>query len=350
MQTHTALFGTALHGADSVRRQLGGVLQVAGLGADEAPWRTVYIGDGVRLRDYDGAPPDGPPLLIVPAPIKRAYIWDLLPAVSVVRAALRGGFRVYLAEWLDADEAPGWGFAEYADRFLSACLDAMAASHGERPVIAGHSIGGTLAAVFASLHAPRLRGLVLVEAPLKFGADTGALGPLVQAAPPAGEIAAVLAGAPGTLLTVSSVAAAPDEFVLWRAWDALASAADPAAARIHAAVMRWTLDEFAWPAQLFREVIEDLYSGDAFARGGLRVDGRAASPERLGEVPVAAVVDPMSRLVPRASALALLRQPDVWAWNAEVGTAIRHVTPLVGRRAHAELWPRLFDWMHRLAP
>ena len=45
-------------------------------------------------------PPDaaGPALLILPAPFKRAYIWDLGPQVSVVRRCSRG-LRVFLLEW-----------------------------------------------------------------------------------------------------------------------------------------------------------------------------------------------------------------------------------------------------------
>ena len=42
----------------------------------------------VRLRLYEQPASGGPALLIVPAPIKRGYIWDLLPNVSVVRRYL----------------------------------------------------------------------------------------------------------------------------------------------------------------------------------------------------------------------------------------------------------------------
>jgi polyhydroxyalkanoate synthase subunit PhaC len=42
-----------------------------------------------------------------------------------------------------------------------------------RVVLAGHSLGGTLAAIFPSLHPERVRGLALLEAPTKFGRDAG---------------------------------------------------------------------------------------------------------------------------------------------------------------------------------
>jgi polyhydroxyalkanoate synthase len=64
----------------------------------------------MRLRGY-GDDPTGPVFLIVPAPIKRAYIWDLAPGRSVVRAAQRAGFAVALIEWIEPaapEPARGW--------------------------------------------------------------------------------------------------------------------------------------------------------------------------------------------------------------------------------------------------
>jgi polyhydroxyalkanoate synthase len=40
---------------------------------------------------------------LVAAPIKRAYIWDLLPQTSIVRLLADAGFAVYLLEWLDPE-------------------------------------------------------------------------------------------------------------------------------------------------------------------------------------------------------------------------------------------------------
>src|SRR3546814_8195926 len=64
----------------------------------------------------------------------------------------------------------GLGLADYADRLIGAAIDAIEAETG-RPgmAVAGHSLGGTLAAIFASLNPDRVRGLVLVDAPLSFG-------------------------------------------------------------------------------------------------------------------------------------------------------------------------------------
>ena len=84
-------------------------------------------------------------LFIIPAPFKKAYLWDLLPEVSVVRRCLAGGLRVYLLEWLiPTQREDEFGFAEYANRLPAAALDAIQAETGvSAPVLAGHSLGGS---------------------------------------------------------------------------------------------------------------------------------------------------------------------------------------------------------------
>src|SRR3546814_3818487 len=51
----------------------------------------IFSRPGVTLRAYSDGSGAGPVLLIVPAPIKRAYIWDLVPWASAVRRCIDSG-------------------------------------------------------------------------------------------------------------------------------------------------------------------------------------------------------------------------------------------------------------------
>ena len=64
--------------ADEMRRQYGRALDVW-LARTETPSRLVLERSGVKLRDY-GKEGNRPALLIIPAPIKKSYIWDLTPS------------------------------------------------------------------------------------------------------------------------------------------------------------------------------------------------------------------------------------------------------------------------------
>jgi polyhydroxyalkanoate synthase len=348
---HGCWLAAALHNADRLRRLAGNALDAAGLGPRETPWQPVHTAAFHSLRRYaasPGATPagmTGAPTLLVPAPIKRPYIFDLLPKVSVVRRCLDAGFATYLLAWLNVcSECPEAGLDEFTHAIAEAAA-AITHAEGRRPIVIAHSLGGTLAALSAASRPQLPAGLVLIEAPLRFGEHAGALRTPVALSPPVWEIARLLGGAPGSLLDFVSLAAVPDEFA-WNRWfDAWRSFTDPDALRVHTLVLRWTLDELALPARLFAELVEHLYREDRFGKNELTIAGARALPGALAAVPVAAVVDPLSRLVLPASTLSLLSEATIFRYEREIGVALQHVGPLVGRRAHRLLWPRIIAWM-----
>ena len=344
--------------ADLVRRQLGQWLEALGLGPVETPARTVCVLRGAELRAYDAADRHptsrhyGPVLLIIPAPIKQHYIWDLAPEASAVRRCLEAGLRVYLIRWTEPDLDQG--LDDYAHHLIATSVDAITSDCGaaDRIVLAGHSLGGTLAAIFAASRPEVLRALVLLEAPLWFGGrGAGVFAPLVERSPSAEAIAAALGGrVPGSFLDAVCTAAAPETFH-WERWqDAVASADDPAALQLHLRVERWALDELPLSGRLFADVIERLYRWDQFRRGTLRIAGRPARPESV-TAPVLCVFDPRSRIVPPASVLPFVEalrahtETRLLRYDGDVGVALQHVGSLVGRNAHRRLWPAILDWM-----
>jgi len=92
---------------DQLRRAQGRSLYRLGLGRCESAFEVVFARPGLRLRRYGMGAANSPPLLIVPAPIKRPYIWDLSPERSVVQCALGRKLGVYLVDW--TEPAPGTG-------------------------------------------------------------------------------------------------------------------------------------------------------------------------------------------------------------------------------------------------
>lgn len=114
-------------------------------------------------------------VVIIAAPIKRPYIWDLLPAVSAIRYCLGAGLRVYLLEWLPAsDETCCVGLAECGQAISASLAKIEPGPEGDKPVLMGHSLGGTLAAIYAATAPSTIDGLVLLSSPLCFRADESA--------------------------------------------------------------------------------------------------------------------------------------------------------------------------------
>lgn len=347
----------ALEQMDQMRRLRGGLLDSAGFAPIEAPYQVLQSDKGVTLRKYmrkQGAAQHAPVMLIVPAPIKRPYIWDLAPQVSVVRRCLDQGMRVYLAEWNALDNAAQaeheWGLADYADRLLKICVDAIDADGGQTEIIlAGHSLGGILATLFACLYPGKVRALVLLETPLHFGADAGSFAPLVAATPDSRAVEQAFGRVPGSFLNMVSVAAAPHVFQ-WESYvDLSLCAADREAFASHMRVQRWMLDEFPLPGKLFTDIVELLYRQDQLMQGSLSIGGRQIGPHHL-KAPLLNVVDPRSTVIPPQSILpfheaAGSRSKQLLQYDGDIGVAIQHVGVLVGKNAHADIWPAIFRWL-----
>ncbi len=321
-----------------------------GLRLLQTPERIILSAPAFTLKAYGNYDRQGPPLLIVPAPIKRAYIWDLIPRVSVVRQCLRHGVPVYLIQW-EPPESSEHGLAAYADRYISACLDAIVAELGPQLVfLAGHSLGGTFAAIYAALHPERVGGLVLLTAPLRFGPGCGAFGSLTAAAPPARLLTALRGDVPGSFLSAVSVVASPISFQMARWSDWFGSMLDVRALHTHLLVVRWTLDELPLPRQLFIDVMELLYRENRFIEGTLTVGGQKALPAAV-EAPLLSVVDGGSDVVPPSAVLSFhdamgsTERKVLW-YTGDLGVALQHVGVLVGRRAHRHLWPEIIRWIH----
>ncbi len=335
-----------------MRQQIGRGLDAVGLGPEEMPHRLVSECPGAKLRAYHRCDVHrGPVLLIIPAPFKRAYIWDLLPPVSVVRRCLGRGFRVYLLEWLvPTEQEDEFGLAEYADRLILEALMAIRAETGSSaPILAGHSLGGTLAAIFATLHPDQVGRLLLLDAPLAFGELGGPLTKAVRALPHASTIRKSAGSpVPGSVINALCVAAAPEIFQLQRITDFAASMLDPEALAVHLRVERWSYDEFPLPGRLFEEVLELLYREDRLMSGTLQVGERQTGIARLRS-PVMAVVNPVGGLVPPRSMLEALEAVpslacEVLAYAGGRGPMVQHGGPLVAPSAHQHLWPKLADW------
>lgn len=350
-------FGTfgamALKQTDRSRQARGQMMERAGYGPRPSPSTIVHREPGLNLRRYGPQAAEGPSVLLVPAPIKRAYIWDMAPAISVVRRWIEHGYRVYLAEWEPLNETgqgQDFGLAAYADRLLSACRAAMLADGSTgKPVIAGHSLGGVLAAIHGCLYADALRATIVLESPLHFDAAHCCFNKLVQATPDGRQLACSFGHVPGAFLNTMSALAEPQAFQ-WERWtDRWLSLGDPQALATHMQVERWTHDEFALPGRLFGDIVESLYRRDELMQDQLEIGGRRIGPQDL-RTPLLSVVDPRSKLIPPAAVLpfheaAASPRKEVLHYAGDVGVNLQHVGVLVGRSAHARLWPAVFAWL-----
>jgi len=288
-------------------------------------------------------------VLIVAAPIKRPYLWDLAPSVSAVRYCLGAGLRVSLLEWRPPSSTNGnAGLAEYADQAIGEAIATVSRETGQmQPFLMGHSLGGTFAGIFGALGPQSIRGLVLLSAPLCFQPGVSRFRDAIVAMAPSSLSETDVV--PGSLLSQLSALASPETFVWSRLLDATLSSADPLAWEIHARVERWALDEVPLPGRLVRQMLEWLYRENRLCRGTLQIGQRTVGPSCL-RVPALAVVNTADEIAPPASVMPFFdavpgADVRVLDFQGEVGVGLQHVGILVGRQAYARVWPEIISWL-----
>jgi polyhydroxyalkanoate synthase len=332
---------------DTLRRAQGHALAMFGLGPTECEYRVLASGSHWRLREYAG-PDTRTSLLIVAAPIKRPYIWDLAPSVSAVRYCLQHRLRAYLLEWVtpslgDANN----GLDEHAEA-IAECIERVAKeTSGKRTLLIGHSLGGTLAAISAALQPEKVRGLALLGAPLCFQRGTSQFADAVASMDPSTLFEAGVV--PGSFLSQVSAVASPETFIWSRLTDAALSIADTAAMDIHARVERWALDEAQLPSKLVYQIFQWLYRENRLCRGTLVVAGKIIGPSNV-DVPTIAIVNTADEIAPLASVKPFLdampcRDVKLIEYPGETGVALQHVGILVGRNAYKRVWPVIVHWL-----
>jgi polyhydroxyalkanoate synthase len=331
--------------SDIFRRAQGDAVGSLGLDPSECPYQIVTSQPHWRLRDYGGVD-QSECLVIIAAPIKKPYIWDLAPSTSVIRYCLGEGLRVQLVEWMPASpRGENVGLDDCAQAIAEGVATVTAIARGAKPYIIGHSLGGTLAAIYSAFLPESISGLVLLGAPLCFEpSESQFRDALVSLVP---QDISDSDPFPGSLLSHMSALASPETFIWSRLADAVMSITDPHALEIHARVERWALDEVPLSGKLVHQIVEWLYRQNRFCRGTLRIMEKPVGPLSL-TTPTLAVVNitdavaPMASLKPFADATGNV---SLLEYSGEVGVCLQHLGILVGRQARADVWPRIISWL-----
>jgi polyhydroxyalkanoate synthase len=312
--------------------------------AAQAP--EVFREGTTRVLDY--APmSSGPPILVVPSLINRAYILDLLPERSFVRALAAGGFRPWLVDWdRPGDVERGFGLDEYVAGRLARILTVMNEQCGRSAIVVGYCMGGLLGMPLALIAPERVQGLVLLATPWDFHAERREHARALAAA---GRAWAPLIDQLGEMPVdaLQALFASLDPLFAARKFRGFAELPeDSPRVREFVALEDWLNDGVPLAAAVARTCLIDWYGENATATGGWCVGGRAIHAEAIA-TPTLVVAPDQDRIVPPASARPLATLiPGASAMSA---AALGHIGMVSSARAPATLWPRIFDWFDTAA-
>jgi polyhydroxyalkanoate synthase subunit PhaC len=254
---------------------------------------------------------------------------------------------VHLLEWIPASPNAGnIGLDEYVLAISEAVATITTAAQGVKPSLIGHSLGGTLAAVYGAFQPGSIKGLVLLGTPLCFEPSKSQFRDALVSLMPR-EISED-EQFPGSLLSHASALAAPNTFIWSRLIDAALSVGDPLAMQIHARVERWALDEIPLPGKLVHQIIDWLYRENRFCRRKLKIHEKFVGPHGMS-TPTLFVINTADQIASLASLIPftekMTTKTQIIECPGEVGVCLQHLGILVGRQAQATIWPDILSWM-----
>ncbi len=317
-----------------------------GLPVDRTPAALVWQEDRVKLWRYHPMTPSqyAIPLLCVPSLINRNYVLDLLRGRSLVAYLVNQGFNVYMLDWGDpAPEDKQISLDDHLDGYLHrAVAAAIQHSHATQTMLMGYCLGGTYAAIYASLYPDLVAGLINLAGPINFH-DNGIFSHLTH--PDwfdADKLVDTLGNIPAPLLCTTFQMLNPTSHLL-RLFQLLEQLDDPDYLRSYIAIQTWIFDQVDFPGEAFRKTIKDLYQGNKLLYNQLTICGRLVRLDNI-TCPVFTIASRQDETAPAESVTVL---------NERVSSQDKqllmlegpHVGMVAGRKAPLTLWPQLAAWL-----
>jgi polyhydroxyalkanoate synthase len=280
------------------------------------------------------------PVLLVPSLINRHYVLDLMSGKSLVEYLVSQGHDVYCVDWgTPGPEDRYLSFDEIVDGYLGRAIRQTARIAGAQQAhVLGYCMGGTLAAIHASVRPTPLASLTTLAAPVSF-ADGGMLAFWTRSKGyDVNALIEAFGNAPWPLLQFSFHLLRPT-LNLAKLVNLVDRAESDEFIDGFLALEHWGNDNVSLPGEFYRRYVEELYRADALLGGTFTLSGE---PARLQNVrcPLHVVTFEHDNIVPKAAALPLLElagSKDKRHLHLDGG----HVGSVVSRHAAKNLWPNL---------
>jgi polyhydroxyalkanoate synthase subunit PhaC len=270
------------------------------------------------------------PVVLIPSLINPSMILDLSETMSLARYLATEGHDVYLMDWGTPTASDvNMGLSDHIEQLLLPLL-----AHLPRPpVLVGYCLGGTIAIAAAHLH-PCV-AVATLAAPWNFS---------VYPAHTRKEIASLWQTNKAAAQALRCV---PMEILQSGFWNLdplrtiekfafFADMADGPEADAFIVVEDWANGGAPLTYRAGQELFESLYADNYTERGLWQVGGESVLPSRLN-CPSLSIRSTSDKIVPAAATVTL-------AENSKI--ALGHVGMIVSKKAPAQLWEPLSQWIH----
>jgi polyhydroxyalkanoate synthase subunit PhaC len=315
--------------------------------APVTPYQVIYEGGKTSLRYYHAVGKrQATPLLIVYALIKRPFVLDLQPELSVIKNLTQQGFEVYLLDWIPPTQADTWrGFDAYVNGDVANAVQVVQTHSGVQQIsLLGYCFGGLLSTIYTALHPQTIKNFIPLSVPVDMSKQNVAIFDLMKTLDP-NLVAGVFGNCPAWIMKMAFSAMSPVHHLLNKHVGLYRNRERPGFADTFALFERWMNSDVPLAGQIFREVTTDIFRDNLLVQGKLLVGGQRVDLKNI-RCPVLNVVGEHDDVVhPQASlALAdLISSRDKENLVFPAG----HIGVMVSSGAQKRLWPQIGSWLKK---
>jgi len=313
-----------------------------------SPSEVVFKEDKLKLLRYqpEVEQKHRPALLITFALVNRPYILDLMPHKSVVRHFLRAGFDVYLIDWgVPTPNDRHLTLDHYVNRYMLNVVNYIRETTGDDQIsLMGYCMGGTMSAMFTSLHQELIRTFILMAAPIDWSNKES----LLQVWSDekyfdVDKIVDTFGNAPPQWLQSNFALLKPVTNLMEKYLGFYEKMTDEKFVEEFFAMETWANDNIPVAGETFRQFMRDLYQKNLLVQGKLRLGTKRIDLKNI-TCPILNLTATNDHLVPCGQS-----QP----FNDLVGSSDRksinfaagHIGLAVGSKAQRDLWPKVAEWL-----
>ena len=326
------------------------ITQGAEADTGQTPKEVIWTKNKARLYHYqtETEKKHPVPILLIYALVNRSYILDLMPGNSFVEYLLGEGFDVYMLDWgVPGKEDKNLSFENYVlDYMPRAVKKVLRHSGAEEFTLFGYCMGGTMAAMYASLFPDKpLKNLVLLAAPIDFAPEKSDLYGIwfSEKYQNPDAILENFGNVPAPLAYTGTAMLRPITNYVGSyvgMWDLLMKEKPMDGWR---AMNKWANDPVPVPGAAYKQWIEDFYQQNKLVKGEMRLRGRPMDLSNI-ECSVLNLAGEKDHLVfcdQAEAAMDLIGSEDKEFVVLDAG----HVGLVMGRGAKKDLWPKVSDWL-----
>ncbi|MFN3696761.1 MAG: alpha/beta fold hydrolase [Pseudobdellovibrio sp.] len=285
------------------------------------------------------------PIFIIPSMISHYYILDLQEDKSLINYLNQNGHDVYVLNW---------GLPTTDDQFMdfnSLLLNripyfieqVLKHSKQEDLNLMGHCLGGTIAAMYASLNKKEIKSLFLLTAPLDFSINSKLSEWINTGTVNYKMLIDSFGNIPWPVLHSSFLMLKPlSQYSRLKKY--FQTKMTDEQKRNYWSLELWSHDSVAFRGGCYMNLIYDLYMKNSFSRGTFQLSNYEFADLNNIKTPTLLIASDSDHIVPLESAFLnsnYLRHAQVTRYQYSGG----HVSCLVHKKTQMDLWPKINQWI-----